>query len=71
MNDDHADAVALYATKLLGAPAGPWRVIALDPDGLDLGCSDAVLRLDFPQRVTAAPQLREVLSDLARQARAS
>ena len=71
MNDDHADAVALYATKLLGAPAGPWRVIALDPDGLDLGCSDAVLRLDFPQRVTAAPQLREVLADLARQARAS
>jgi putative heme iron utilization protein len=55
----------------LGASAGPWRVIALDPDGLDLGCSDAVLRLDFPQRVTAAPQLREVLADLARQARAS
>src|ERR1700752_1707848 len=25
MNDDHADAVALYATKLLAAAAGPWR----------------------------------------------
>ena len=71
MNDDHADAVALYATKLLGAPAGPWRVIALDPDGLDLGCSDAVLRLDFPQRVTTAGQLREVLADLAKRARGS
>ena len=71
MNEDHADAVALYATKLLGAPAGPWRVIALDPDGLDLGCADAVLRLDFPQRVTTAGQLREVLADLAKRARGS
>jgi len=71
MNDDHADAVALYATKLLRAPEGPWRVIALDPDGLDLGCGDAVLRLDFPQRVTAASRLREVLADLAKQARGS
>ena len=71
MNDDHADAVALYATKLLGAPAGQWRVIGLDPDGLDLDCGDAVLRLEFPQRVTAAEQLREVLADLAKQARCS
>jgi heme iron utilization protein len=69
MNDDHADAVGLYATQLLGAPAGPWRVIALDPDGLDLGCGDAVLRLEFPQRLTGAGQLREVLADLAKRAR--
>jgi putative heme iron utilization protein len=30
-----------------------------------------VLRLEFPQRVTAAGQLREVLADLAKQARES
>jgi putative heme iron utilization protein len=69
MNDDHADAVALYATQLLGASAGPWQVIALDPDGLDLGWGDAVLRLEFPQRVTSAGQLRQVLADLAKRAR--
>jgi heme iron utilization protein len=69
MNDDHADAVALYATQLLGASAGPWQVIALDPDGLDLGWADAVLRLEFPQRVTSAGQLRQVLADLAKRAR--
>jgi heme iron utilization protein len=69
INDDHADAVALYATQLLGASAGPWQVIALDPDGLDLGWGDAVLRLEFPQRVTGAGQLRQVLADLAKQAR--
>jgi heme oxygenase (biliverdin-IX-beta and delta-forming) len=71
MNEDHADAVALYATKLLGAAAGPWQVTGLDPDGLDLACGDAVLRLEFPQRVTSAARLREVLADLARQGRAN
>jgi heme oxygenase (biliverdin-IX-beta and delta-forming) len=71
MNDDHADALALYATKLLGAAAGPWRMTGLDPDGLDLACGDAVLRLAFPQRITSATRLREVLADLAKQARGS
>jgi heme oxygenase (biliverdin-IX-beta and delta-forming) len=71
MNGDHADALALYATKLLGAAAGPWRMTGLDPDGLDLACGDAVLRLDFPQRITNAGRLREVLADLAKRARGS
>jgi putative heme iron utilization protein len=69
MNNDHADAVALYATRLLGAAPGPWRVSGLDPDGLDLACGDAVLRLEFPQRITSASGLREVLADLAKRAR--
>jgi heme iron utilization protein len=71
MNADHADALALYATKLLGGTAGSWRTTGLDPDGLDLACGDTTLRLDFPQRVTSAGRLREVLADLAKQARAS
>jgi putative heme iron utilization protein len=69
MNNDHANAVALYATRLLGAAAGPWRVTGLDPDGLDLACADAVLRLEFPQRITSASRLRDVLADLAKRAR--
>jgi hypothetical protein len=71
INDDHADTVALYATQLLGAAAGTWRATGLDPDGLDLACGDAVLRLEFPHRVTNAGRLREVLADLAKQARGS
>ena len=43
MNDDHAEAVRLYATKLLGAEDGPWRLTGLDPDGLDLALGDATL----------------------------
>ena len=34
MNDDHAEATRLYATKLLGEDDGPWRITGLDPDGL-------------------------------------
>ena len=70
MNEDHKDALALYATKLLGAPAGDWRCAGLDPEGLDLQCGRAGLRLPFPQRVTASGPLRQVLVLLATQARA-
>ena len=70
MNDDHAEAVRLYATKLLGAEDGPWRLTGLDPDGLDLARGDATLRLPFPQRVVNAEQLRKVVVDLAAKARA-
>src|SRR5580700_3869805 len=65
MNEDHVEAVRLYATKLLGAEDGPWRLTGLDPEGFDLAQGDATLRLQFPQRVTAADTLRKVLVDLA------
>ncbi|MGD0147393.1 MAG: DUF2470 domain-containing protein [Xanthobacteraceae bacterium] len=70
MNDDHAEAVRLYATKLLGAEDGRWRLTGLDPDGLDLARGDATLRLPFPQRVTNAEQLRRMVVELAAKARA-
>jgi putative heme iron utilization protein len=69
----NAGAVQLYATELLGtqsgAGEGSWRVTGLDPDGLDLARGDTLLRLPFRERVTTARQLREVLADLAKQAR--
>ena len=52
MNADHAEAVRLYATKLLGAPEAAWRLTGLDPEGLDLASGDTTLRLVFP---TASP----------------
>lgn len=71
MNADHADAVALYATKLVGAAEGDWRVTGLDPEGLDLALGDATSRLSFPHRITDAAGLRSVLKDLAERARAA
>jgi len=69
MNADHADAVRLYATKLLRADDGPWRLTGLDPDGLDLALGDATLRLPFAERVKSAEQLRTVVVELAQRAR--
>ena len=71
MNDDHAEAVRLYATRLLGADDGKWRLTGLDPDGLDLAAGDATLRLPFPERVTDPLVLRKTLVDLAAKARAA
>ena len=71
MNEDHADACRLYATKLLGAPDGDWRCVGIDPDGLELQQGLTALRLPFPQRITAPGPLRAVLKQLADQARAS
>jgi putative heme iron utilization protein len=71
MNNDHADAVRLYATKLLGAPDGDWRCVGCDPDGLELQNGRTALRLPFPERVRVPGVLRQVLKQMAEQARAA
>lgn len=70
MNEDHAEAIGLYASRLLGAKAGDWRAIGLDPDGLDMALGSAVLRLPFPAPVDGPGSLRRVLAELAAKARA-
>lgn len=70
MNSDHADALELYATKLLGASGGAWRCTGCDPEGLDLRLDQTGLRLPFPQAVRASGPLRAVLVQLAKDARA-
>lgn len=69
MNADHADAVGLYATVLLGAPAGAWRMVAVDPDGCEISSGDLVRRLNFSQRVTDLSAVRHELVALVQQAR--
>lgn len=69
MNEDHAKACRLYATKLMGAPDGDWRCVAIDPEGIELQNGRNALRLFFPQRVIAPGPLRAVLKQLADQAR--
>jgi putative heme iron utilization protein len=69
MNADHAEALRLYATKLLGGPDGDWRCVGIDPEGLELQHGRTALRLGFPQRVTGPGPLRAVLKQMAEQAR--
>ena len=71
MNADHADAVRLYATRLLGAREGAWRCVGCDPEGLELQLDRTALRLAFPQRVRATGVLRQVLRQMADTARAA
>jgi hypothetical protein len=69
MNEDHADAVALYATRLCGARAGAWRLIGIDPDGVQMAFGDEILRLPFPRALTGPHEVRPMLIRLANEAR--
>jgi heme iron utilization protein len=70
MNEDHRDAMNLYATKLLGAEAADWRCTGCDPEGIDMQAGAATLRLEFPERVTDGNGLRKMLVKLVGEARA-
>jgi len=70
MNEDHADAARLYATRLLGAADGDWRCVGFNPDGVELQNGRTALWLPFPARLNAAGELRMALKQLAETARA-
>lgn len=69
MNDDHADAIALYATELAGGPSGDWRMAAIDPEGCDLLHRSNAVRITFPERVRTPTEARVALVALAKEAR--
>jgi heme iron utilization protein len=71
MNADHREAMNLYAMRLLGGQSGDWRCTGCDPKGMDLQAGATTLRLDFPQHITTPAALRQVLKQLADQARAA
>jgi putative heme iron utilization protein len=70
MNEDHREAMNLYATKLLGAESADWTCTGCDPDGMDMQAGATTLRLDFPERVTSGTALRKMLVRLVGEARA-
>jgi putative heme iron utilization protein len=70
MNLDHADALRLYATKLLGAADGEWRCVGVNPDGIEMQCGRGALWLRFAARAATPIALRQMLKDLATRARA-
>ncbi len=70
MNEDHSQALRLYAVKLCGEPEGRWRATGVDPEGIDLACNDLTARLAFSARVTNGDQLRRMLGELGIAARA-
>lgn len=71
MNEDHCEAVALYATALLARQAGAWRMTGVDPDGADLRLHGQTARLAFAHPISDAAAARDELVRLAKKARAS
>lgn len=69
VNEDHADAVALIAERLLGAAPGAWRLVAVDVDGCDISDGNQTVRLAFQAPVGNAEGVRAALVRAAREAR--
>ena len=71
MNADHLDAIAAYAQHFAKASGDGWVMTGIDVDGIDLASGDDTRRVFFPAPLDDARNLRTVLVDLARQARAA
>ena len=69
MNADHGEALKLYATRLCSMADGAWIATGVDPDGLDLRAGAVRARLDFPESVRSAGELRATLVKLGEEAR--
>jgi putative heme iron utilization protein len=74
MNDDHPEAVLLYATaygKVEGAISA--RMTAIDPAGMDLSVAlngeDTALRIPFERQLTDSEDAHQTLIGMVRQAR--
>lgn len=69
MNEDHEDAIQLFAAHFGGRSPGGWKTAAIDTDGADLLRGEEVLRLPFAAPTYNAETLRQTFTGLARQAR--
>jgi putative heme iron utilization protein len=69
MNADHTEAVELYAHRLLGRRGEGWTMVAVDPEGCDLGRGSVLARLNFPRLAADPGSVREILVALATLAR--
>jgi len=69
MNDDHADAIQLYATRLLGRAEGDWQMTGVDREGADLRHLDDTARLAFGKIVNDSTEVRRELVRLVNKAR--
>jgi len=69
MNADHAEAIQLYATRLLGHSGEGWTMTGVDPEGVDLRRAGEVARLAFEAPVDGPEAARAALVRLVKRAR--
>lgn len=70
MNQDHADAISIYARQFGKASGDGWNMTGLDAEGIDIANGDDVRRVFFPAPLASAGELRQALVGLAREGRA-
>ncbi|MEM6375712.1 MAG: DUF2470 domain-containing protein [Pseudomonadota bacterium] len=70
MNDDHLDAIKLYAEVLTKAPEADWKLATFDLEGMDMIAGDLVSRVWFDPPLSGAAELRVRLVEMAKAARA-
>jgi putative heme iron utilization protein len=70
MNEDHADAIELYATALGDAGPGAWRMAGIDPEGFDIVLDGQARRILFAQPIATPAEARTELVRLAAESRA-
>lgn len=68
MNEDHGDAVMLYA-RSSGMAGEDWRMIGIDRDGIDLSDGEQYCRVDTEQPMITAGDARRALAAMAKSAR--
>jgi heme iron utilization protein len=71
MNEDHRDAVQLYATALLGRSGDGWILTGVDPEGADLRRDSETVRLAFERKVDGPEAARAEFVRLVKRARSS
>lgn len=69
MNDDHGEAVGLYAEHFCKAAPGKWRLIGVDAEGMDLADGDDVRRVWFESELTSSKDMHMMLVKMAGEAR--
>lgn len=69
MNEDHAEAVGLYAEHFAQASKGKWKLVGVDAEGLDLVDGDTVRRVWFDSPLTSAKDMHMTLVRMAGEAR--
>ncbi|MEX3011924.1 HugZ family protein [Hoeflea sp. TYP-13] len=71
MNNDHADAVAIYARIIAGQKTGKWSISAIDAAGFELVSGDRLARVEFETVLEDSSRLAPTLAELAKSARES
>ncbi len=69
MNNDHAEAIDLYARHYAGAPSGDWELVGVDAEGIDIVCGDDRRRVFFELPLVSAHDMHMTLVRMAKQAR--